>query len=154
MSVLSDSSIISMIESGSLLTGDVDRKGITPNGYDLRIAITRLEGGKDCEDILIPPKTGFLVSSLERIELPPHISASIWIRSSYARRGVIGSFGYVDAGFHGNLTLSFYNSSNNPIQIKKGDRIAQIVFTLMDQSVDKTYDKRSGNYQNSSGIKI
>ena len=154
MSVLSDSSIISMIESGSLLTGDVDRKGITPNGDDLRIAIARLEGGKDCEDILIPPKTGFLVSSLERIELPPHISASIWIRSSYARRGIIGSFGYVDAGFHGNLTLSFYNSSNNSIQFKKGDRIAQIVFNIMDQSVEKTYDQRSGNYQNSSGIKI
>ena len=154
MSVLSDSSIISMIESGSLLTGDVDTKGITPNGYDLRIAITRLEGGKDCEDILIPPKTSFLVSSLERIELPPHISASIWIRSSYARRGVIGSFGYVDAGFHGNLTLSFYNSSSSPIQLKKGDRIAQIVFNIMDQSVEKTYDQRSGNYQNSSGIKI
>ena len=88
MSVLSDSSITSMIESGSLLTGDVDRKGITPNGYDLRIAIARLEGGEDCDDISIPPKTGFFVSSLERIELPPNISASIWIRSSYARRGV------------------------------------------------------------------
>ncbi len=154
MSVLSDSSIISMIESGILLTGDVDRNGVTPNGYDLRIGIARIEGGLDSDDILIPPKTGFFVSSIERIELPPHISASIWIRSSYARRGVIGSFGYVDAGFHGNLTLSFYNSSNNSIQIKKGDRIAQIVFSLMDQSVDKTYDKRSGNYQNSSGIKL
>ena len=154
MSVLSDSSIISMIESGILLTGDVDRNGVTPNGYDLRIGIARIEGGLDSDDILIPPKTGFFVSSIERIELPPHISASIWIRSSYARRGVIGSFGYVDAGFHGNLTLSFYNSSNNSIQIKKGDRIAQIVFSLMDQSVDKTYDKRSGNYQNSSGIRL
>ena len=154
MSVLSDSTIIAMIESGSLLTGDVEKKSITPNGYDLRIALVRPEGGEDCDDILIAPKASFFVSSLERIELPPHISASIWIRSSYARRGVIGSFGYVDAGFHGNLTLSFYNSSSSPIQLKKGDRIAQIVFHRMDQSVDKTYDKRSGNYQNSTGIKI
>jgi dCTP deaminase len=78
----------------------------------------------------------------------------MFTRSSFARRGILGSFGFVDAGFRGQLTLSFYNSSSDPLKLKAGDRIAQIVFHRIDQPVERNYEQRSGNYQNSSGITV
>jgi deoxycytidine triphosphate deaminase len=39
-----------------------------------------------------------------------------------------------------------------PIKISRGDRIAQIIFHGTDHDVEKKYQERSGNYQDSRGI--
>ena len=66
----------------------------------------------------------------------------------------MGSFGFIDAGFNGHLSLSFYNCSSWEIDLKHGDKIAQVVFIELTSESDITYGERSGNYQNSTGIKL
>ena len=64
------------------------------------------------------------------------------------------SFGKVDAGFHGTLTLSAYNASEKEVEIPIGDRFAQIVFEMLITVSAKTYEKRSGNYQGQRGVNL
>ena len=82
------------------------------------------------------------------------ITSQLWIRSSYARKGVMASFGKVDAGFHGTLTISCFNSNDEPLEIPIGDRFCQIVFENMASKPSELYDKKSGNYQNQRGLKL
>ncbi len=153
MTILNDKTIEKYIEEGALLTS-AETKFITPNGYDLRVDKIRVNGVETEESAEIPAKTHFYVSTMESAALPDNISGQLWIRTSYARKGVIGSFGFIDAGYRGQLTLCFYNASTESIHLAREDRIAQIVFNTMSDYATKNYEKRSGNYQNSKGIRL
>ncbi len=153
MATLSDREIISLSSKGQLIAEEFRNESVTPNGYDLRAAVLRYDGN-EMGSGSIPAGKHFLVATLEYLLLPEDVMGQIWVRSSYARRGVIGSFGAVDAGYHGTLTLSFFNSGNEELQINRGDRIAQIVFHRMESIPEKSYSQRSGNYQGSRGITI
>jgi dCTP deaminase len=154
MAVLNDREIEDRIRQGMLITGDYDIKLVTPNGYDVRADIIRVSDMEKKDAADIPSNSHFFISTMETINLPPDITAQIWIRSSYARKGIIGSFGFIDAGFRGQLTLSFYNSSGEPLRISRGERVAQVVFLAMSSAAERDYSSRSGKYQNSSGIKL
>ena len=66
-------------------------------------------------------------------------------RSSIGRLGLqVQNAGYIDAGFHGQITLELENQSGFPIVLKKGVRICQIVFVLMNQSAEKPYSGKCG----------
>lgn len=153
MATLSDRDIIALSLKGELISEEFRDESVTPNGYDLRAAIISI-GGIEMECGTIPPDRHFLVATLEYLKLPDDVMGQIWVRSSYARRGVLGSFGAVDAGYHGTLTLSFFHSGTEEFQINRGDRIAQIVFHRMESLPEKTYSERSGNYQGSRGVTI
>lgn len=84
----------------------------------------------------------------------PMVSSQLWIRSSYARKGVMASFGKVDAGFHGTLTISCFNANDEPLEIPIGDRFCQIVFEKLESMPNELYEKKSGNYQNQRGIQL
>ncbi len=153
MATLSDREIISLSGKGQLIAEEFRVESVTPNGYDLRAAVLSLDG-KEMENGSIPSGRHFLVATMEYLKLPEDVMGQIWVRSSYARRGVIGSFGAVDAGYHGTLTLSFFNSGTDELKINRGDRIAQIVFHRMESLPEKSYSQRSGNYQGSRGITV
>lgn len=155
--MLSDKDIMDLIASGELVLQGFKQENITPNGYDLTIGEiffpatgTKLtEGAAD-----IPPLTWFLLGTEEVVELPNGLTGQLWIRTSWARKGIIGSFGKVDAGFRGNLTLSAFNASNATIEMPIGDRFAQIVLYRMQSASEKGYGERSGNYQDQRGITL
>lgn len=48
-------------------------------------------------------------------------------RSGLASRGILCSFGTVDSGYRGEICGIIYNHSDEPFEIKPGDRIAQVV---------------------------
>lgn len=153
MATLSDRDIIALSTKGELIAEEFKDESVTPNGYDLRAAVLRIDG-EDLDGGVVPPNKHFLVATLEYLKLPEDVMGQIWVRSSYARRGVIGSFGAVDAGYHGTLTLSFFHSGTEGFSINRGDRIAQIVFHRMESLPEKSYSQRSGNYQGSRGITV
>ena len=66
----------------------------------------------------------------------------------------MASFGKVDAGFHGTLTISCFNSNDEELEIPIGDRFCQIVFEHLSSKPSALYDKKSGNYQNQRGVKL
>ena len=157
MTILSDSDIQSSMKNNELGIEPFNEKNLTPNGYDLSIDEIYIK--KEDKHIksgmaVIPPMTWFAISTKEFVKMGPQITSQLWIRSSYARRGVMASFGKVDAGFHGTLTISCFNSNDEPLEIPIGDRFCQIVFENLSSKPSELYDKKSGNYQNQRGVKL
>jgi dCTP deaminase len=135
---LSDVEILECLHSGELRIDPFSDKSLCPAGYDLR------NGAPIAIDI---GKQG-LLHTMERLEVGPSICGQIYIRSSFAREGLVGSFAFIDPGFKGQLTLAFVNMGGSTVKILEGERIAQVVFNKMARSSSKPY---SGKYQNSTG---
>jgi len=102
---------------------------------------------------------GFILNTLDRvliktglhIELPPDIEAQIRPRSGLALNSgisIVNSPGTVDEDFRGDIGVILINMSNEPFIIKKGDRIAQMVFQKVEKFnlniVDKLQDTLRG----------
>ncbi|MBX8631667.1 MAG: dCTP deaminase [Thermoplasmata archaeon] len=156
MCVLNDSQISLLVREGKLIVSGFSEPSLTPNGYDLRVGTVMLpdSGSEEMERASVPSLSRFAVSTLETVSLPSDMTAQLWIRSSYARKGILASFGKVDAGFKGTLTLAFFNSSSSEFIISKGDRMVQIVFERMCDRAEKAYDIRSGHYQGQKDITL
>ena len=157
MTVLSDKDIEELMKNKDLGIEPFNEKNLTPNGYDLSIdEIYVKKTGQHIKQgtAKIPPLTWFAISTREFVKMGPQITSQLWIRTSYARKGVMASFGKVDAGFHGTLTISCFNSNDEAIEIPIGDRFCQIVFEQLSSKPSELYDKKSGNYQNQRGINL
>jgi len=157
MAVLSDKNIRELIRNGELSIEPFVEKNLTPNGYDLTIdEIYIKKTDQYIKDSIakIPPLTWFAVSTREFVKMGAKVVSQLWIRSSYARKGIIASFGKVDAGFHGTLTISCFNASHEEVEMPIGDRFCQIVFEELSSKPEELYENRSGNYQNQRGIKL
>ncbi len=109
-----------------------------PASYDLRVA----------EDIVLKPGSCTLAHTLEWVELPPDLAATIRTRSSYGRRGILVTAGFVDPGFRGQLTLGLVNMGPNTVHLKMNDRVVQLILHQV-LGADQTYE---GRYQDSIGI--
>lgn len=157
MSILSDVDIQKSITEKTLFIEPFIDKHLTPNGYDLSIEEVFIK--KTNQHVknglaVIPPLSWFAISTKEFVKMGATTSSQLWIRSSYARKGVMASFGKVDAGFHGTLTISCFNANDTELEIPIGDRFCQIVFERLESVPSELYEKKSGNYQNQRGIKL
>ena len=157
MTVLSDSDIEQALQHNDLSIDPFVQKNLTPNGYDLSIEevfIRKTDQHIKQGVAVIPPLTWFAISTKEFVKMGPQITSQLWIRSSYARKGILASFGKVDAGFHGTLTLGCFNASDKEVEIPIGDRFCQIVFETLESVPKALYHERSGTYQNQRGVTL
>lgn len=139
MMILSDVEIEERIRKGSIRLIPFDATCLNGAGYDLRLL----------SEVGVPPGQYRLVATLERVELGADVAATLHIRSSLARVGIIASLALVDPGFQGQLTVSLYNAGDDQLEMRKGDRFLQMVFHHLGMKASRTY---SGRYQNSQGI--
>ena len=137
--MLSDEEILEHLKRGEIKITPFETSCLNPAGYDLRSS----------SEVVIKPKQYELAATLETVELGLKVMASLHIRSSLAREGVIGSFAVVDPGFRGQLTLNLHNVGEREITIREGEPIVQMVFHKLGSIARKGY---SGLYQDSSGI--
>ena len=154
MTILSDEAILSALDMGELEIEPFNRDNLTPNGCDLTIKEIEIPNHSKTSDgeIIIPSGKRFAVSTEERIACGSNICAQLWIRTSWARKGITCSFGKIDSGFDGTLTLLGFNSGEEDVLIKTGETFAQIIFEMMSGPAASLYTERSGNYQNQKGI--
>ncbi len=153
--MLSDRDILDAMKKGKISIEGFREENLTPNGYDLTVGEIKVpdfdvyvkEGSFD-----IPSLTHFLVGSQEYIKLSEGYVAQLWLKSRWARRGVLASFGLVDAGFEGILTMGAFATKD--IKLKVGDKFAQICFIKLNSPAEKPYALRSGHYQKQKNIKI
>lgn len=157
MSVLSDAAILEAISRGRLRVGNFNERNLTPNGYDVTIAEVFVPSTSETTthgSATVPPSSRFAVSTLEVFDLGLDMCAEIWLRTTWARRGVLGSFGKIDAGFRGALTLGGFNAAHEPLEIPIGDRFAQVVFEALSPPAREGYESRSGHYQDERGVRL
>ncbi len=154
MTILSDEAILSALDMGELEIEPFNSENLTPNGYDLTIKEIEIPNHSKTSDgeFTIPSGKRFAISTEERIACGSNICAQLWLRTSWARKGIACSFGKIDSGFDGTLTLLGFNSGEEDILIRTGDTFAQMVFEMMSGPAASLYSERSGNYQNQKGI--
>jgi len=157
MCVLSDGDILHYMGRGLLSIDPFVEKNLTPNGCDLRIGELFFPDSNEHiteGSVTLPPGKGIAVATMEYLKLSGEVCAQLWLRSSYARKGLLTSFGKVDSGFEGALTIPLYNSSGEPFELIIGDRLLQIVFEKMHSPPLSLYGERSGHFQGSVGITL
>jgi len=155
MCVLSDREIEEYVACGKLRIEPFIPEHMTPNGIDLCMHEAWIEGIAEKfvnAMVNIPPHTRFMLATREFLSVPDDLVGMIWLKTSLARKGVTGSFGLIDAGFAGTLTLAFYNSSNDAITLNPDAKIVQVCFVKMSKPAGKLYAVRSGHYQNQKGV--
>ena len=92
----------------------------------------------DEEDVIIEPQTSYTFSTGIIIILPEfkegnkHLYLRIAPKSGLAvKKGINVFAGVVDAGYRGELKICLYNSSKQAVKIKKGDKLAQAIPTII-----------------------
>lgn len=82
------------------------------------------------QETVLPPQTEVRVPSGVALAWLKHMhEAQIRPRSSTLRRGIHVALGTIDNGYRGELLVSAWNLTNEPIVLEKGQRIAQLVIT-------------------------
>jgi dCTP deaminase len=157
MSILSDQELIDRMQRGTLRIDPFREKNLTPYGYDLTIheVYFKATGSKvTIGTAYLDPGDWCLVSTEETLMVPPDLIGQLWMRTSFIRKGLIGGFGLVDAGFKGNLTVSATNMGPERVGLPIRDRLCQIAFVRLTSPPRKLYDQRSGTYQGQRGITL
>lgn len=116
--------------------------GLGPASYDVRVEFDAV--GKILE-WRIQPGEFLLASTMERFDMPADIAGVVFDKSSLVRRGLTVHNTFIDPGWNGYLTLELTNNGKEPIILRRGQGIAQIVFQALLRPTEKPY---SGKYQN------
>lgn len=164
--ILSDKTIIKMLDEKSLVINPVTKEQIQPASVDICLGntfsvvddtpsnIITLESQINYKTIttdtyLIMPGEFVLATTMEYFELPDNLTAFVEGRSSLGRMGLfIQNAGWVDPGFKGEITLELYNANRCAIELKAGRRVGQLVFAEMDSPAINPYN---GKYQGQMG---
>ncbi|HET6485046.1 MAG TPA: dCTP deaminase [Spirochaetia bacterium] len=164
--ILSDGTLRRMMAERSIIVEPIEPYQLQPASVDLRLGNHFLKIDEntleslsldreppyvriDKEEIVIPPHSFLLATTVEYVKIPTNVTAFVEGRSSIGRMGLfIQNAGWVDPGFEGTITLELYNANRLPIRLACGRRICQIVFALMDQPAGRPY---AGKYQGQRG---
>lgn len=100
--------------------------------YQEKIEISHHEG------FVIYPYQFIIGSSLEYIHLPYNLMAYVISRSSLCRNGLVIHATRLPPGFSGNVTFELCNHGEIPIILRRGIKIAELVFyNINGQSVNE-----------------
>lgn len=99
------------------------------------------------ETVELLPGRFMLASTVERVRIPHDLVGVVNGRSSLGRIGLLVhvTAGYVDPGFYGNITLELANVGNNPIRIRAGRRVAQLVVHQLSEPCAVPYGAERGS---------
>ena len=118
-------------------------KGWEDKNINIPIRKTKKSAGYDveaAEDIIIPPFERGCKPTLIHTGLKAYCQDDEWYmlanRSGGPKKGFVmaNSIGIIDADYYGNestdghFMFAYYNMGTEPLEIKKGERIGQVVF--------------------------
>jgi dCTP deaminase len=162
-SVLSDGTILELVEQGRIRIEPWDASLVQPASVDLRLGdsfrvfhnyrvstidlrsppegLTEEVAVDADESFVIHPGEFCLGRTLEWVELPDDIVARIEGKSSLGRLGLIvhATAGFCDPGWKGTLTLELNNLTRVPIELYPGLLIAQLSFMTLDRPALRPY---------------
>lgn len=102
----------------------------------------------EADEIILNPKEFILGCSMEKIRMPPNVSAVCMGKSTIARNGLIVIVTPLEPGWEGYVTLEIFNALDRCIKLKAGIGITQVQFFQSDEYCMVSYKDRAGKYQN------
>ena len=107
------------------------------------------------EDVHLEPGGRVAVGTGVAIALPDGFAAFVHPRSGLAARlglGIVNAPGTVDAGYRGEIRVVLVNhDSNSPIELRRGDRIAQLVIQQVERARFVVVDTLPGSVRGTGG---
>lgn len=170
--ILSDKTLLKMVEEKSLIIEPIEIEQIQPASVDIRLGntfsvvedsstgIINLEDEIKYKTIesstyILLPNQFVLATTMEYFKLPNDLTAFVEGRSSLGRMGLfIQNAGWVDPGFEGEITLELYNANRCAIELKAGRRIGQLVFAKMDETALNPYNGKYQGQKGATGSKV
>lgn len=122
-----------------------------PSSYaDISREVSCCIGMRGDGPFILHPGEFALGATEEYFVIPPDITGRIEGKSSLGRLGLLTHItaGFIDPGFHGNVTLEFVNLQRMPIALHPGQSICQMSFSLLTREARKRY---VGHYQGDKG---
>jgi len=107
--------------SGDAFLGETERKTA-----DIELIEKYVIGKK--RTIIFSPGDFYLVKTIETVNMPKNITASITPRSTTYRSGLFIRPGNVPPGYNGGLIFGLKNEGSIPVKIELGARIVHIQF--------------------------
>lgn len=105
------------------------------------------------DTLVIEPNHRKLFRTGVAVELPPGTYAKIEGRSGLAfKNGLIVLGGVIDSDYRGDVGVILYNSSHEPVTIKHGDRIAQLIIQSYIAGVFEEAEKLEGTTRQAAGF--
>jgi len=169
--IISGETVKENLEKGSIVIKGAKEEQFQPASVDLRLAESflimdeqnseinlnsdmkyrKIEG----KEVIIPPRSFVLASTMEHVEIPLDMTAFVEGRSSIGRLGLfIQNAGFVDPGFKGTITLELFNATNVPMRLDAGRRICQLVFMGLDKKLNKGYNGKYIGQTEVTGSKV
>lgn len=101
------------------LIGELTQGSEYAAGYDLQAA----------QDAFIHPYKRSLIQTNIRLKMPENMVALVLPRSGLAHKnGIVAVTGVIDPDYLGVISCNLFNNSYDGFEVKKGMRIAQLVF--------------------------
>lgn len=147
--MLTDSEIREALEKGGLKIDSFESKNLEPASYDIRAGrilvarrgIINLRN----EPVVLRHGDWAELESLEAVELPLNMAATVGVRTSLTRRGLDWFGGpQIDPGYQGKIYISVFNAASTPIDIIYGMPYATLIFYRLAKNSSRTY---AGQYQ-------
>lgn len=171
--LLSDQDIIYHIEVGKIDISPYESDNLQPSSYDFRLSNqfrilqdngvidtrqgceTRLIELPDTGSYVIPPLGFVLGCTLEEFRFGDEIAGRVEGKSSLGRLGLQAhaTAGFVDPGFHGQITLELSNVTDLPLRVWPGQLIGQMCFMRLSSKVMRPYGSTAlrSRYQGQRG---
>lgn len=114
-------------------------------GYDIKAAV----------DIDLEPGARSLVATGMHIAIPNGYVGFIHPRSGLAVKNgitVLNSPGTIDSGYRGEIKVPLVNHSNETFSVRRGDRIAQIVFQRYEEARFIQVEQLPGTLRGNQGF--
>ena len=107
---------------------------------------------EDDDEYVLTPGAFILAHTREFVRIPNNLEANFQLKSSRGREGINHLLaGYIDPGFHGQITLELENVNHrHSIILKPGMRIGQLRFGKLEQIPMRSY-AQTGRYMNDTG---
>ena len=105
--------------------------------------------------IIIPPSGCLLTETIETMNMPDDVVATVLGKSTMARNNIILNTTPLEPGWRGVVTLEIHNcSSLYSVVLRVGHGIAQCLFDRMANPPARTYSNRetSATYQDQTGV--
>lgn len=86
--------------------------------------------------LVFDPLQRIKVATGIRLEMPLGMEAQIRSRSGLAAQGlIVPTLGTIDSNYRGEVSILLWNISDDYIVVNRGDRVAQMVFCLVERPV-------------------
>jgi dUTP pyrophosphatase len=104
------------------------------------------------EDLILPPKHRAKIKTGISIELPKGYVSLVWDKSGVGSKGIKVLGGVLDSGYRGEYIIMLVNLSSENFEIKKGQKVAQILIQKVESPKIKVVDSLTDSKRGAGGF--